>query len=263
MYFLRKVIGEMKDMIRRFGVPLLLLSLGLVWLGGCASLYTRISKGELRVESQMSDTVFLDPLSPADRIVFVDVRNTTGKTGLDSVHGTLLGVFQRRGYEVTTDPTKARVMVQVNFLSMERTSEGAARSALDGGYGSPAGFELGALGAAIGSGGNDKNTTGAVGGALLGGLIGTLFDANTHDVTYAMVSDIQLSMRSDKDLTYKGKQNLSQGSSGSEVVKYDRKLPWIRYRTRVVTTANKVNLELNEAVPAMSGDLANTLGGLL
>ena len=252
----------------KFIISPLIAILLLTFLSACATSYIRTVKGELQVESKMSDSIFFDPVAPADRKVFVDVRNTSGNSDLTAVSGEVMGAVVARGYQVVSDPGEAQILLQINLLSLERTSIDGAKSALDSGYG---GINT-AMGTTVAGGvlgstlvDNDSPARGLaiLGGAALGGLIGSAVDANTQDVTYALVTDIRISTREKEDLVYKGSQASQQGSGGSEVVKYTKKRPWMRYSTRVVTTANKVNLELEEAIPAMRSDLASTLGGLI
>ena len=46
---------------------------------GCAATRTLIEKRKLTVETKMSETIFLEPVSPEERVVYVDVKNTTDK----------------------------------------------------------------------------------------------------------------------------------------------------------------------------------------
>ena len=233
-------------------------------LSGCASIYTRITKGELVVETRLSESLFLDPLSPSDRVVYVDVRNSTGKSHMSNFAGQILGSLQSRGYQITQEPNDAKLLLQVNLLNLKRTTRSSARTALNAGYGSPAGLEGAVIGGATASavsGGNNDYAT--VGGGVLGGILGVMFDANTQDINYTMVADVQLSTRQGGDISYPGKVNLQQGTSGSEVAEYERKVPWIKHRTRLVTTANKVNLKLDEAAPAIRDDMIGVLTGMI
>ena len=48
-------------------------------LSGCAATSTAVAKRNLDVQTKMSDTIFLDPVSPDQRTVYVDVKNTSDK----------------------------------------------------------------------------------------------------------------------------------------------------------------------------------------
>ena len=51
-----------------------------VILSGCAAVHTSIAKKDLDVQTKMSDTIFLDPVEPDRRIVYLNVRNTSDKS---------------------------------------------------------------------------------------------------------------------------------------------------------------------------------------
>jgi Enterobacterial TraT complement resistance protein len=52
---------------------------GVLILSGCAAVHTSTAKKDLGVQTKMSDTVFLDPIGPDKKVVFVQVRNTSDK----------------------------------------------------------------------------------------------------------------------------------------------------------------------------------------
>ena len=182
---------------------------------------------------------------------------------MNNFTGSITGSLQSLGYQITQEPDEARLLLQVNLLNFKRTAKSSARSALSAGYGRPAGFEGALIGGVAGGELGNDNTAATAGGALVGGILGAMFDANTQDINYTMVADVQLSIRQEDDVSYSGKVTLQQGTSGSEVADYERKVPWIKHRTRLVTTANKVNLELEEAAPAIQSDMINVLSGMI
>ena len=51
---------------------------GCLTLSACAATTTAISKSDLDVQTRMSDSIFLDPLPPARRTVFVQVKEHLG-----------------------------------------------------------------------------------------------------------------------------------------------------------------------------------------
>ena len=58
------------------GVALMLLS-------GCAASQTMITKRNLDVQTKMSETIFLDPVGPEQKVMYVEVRNTSDKDNFD------------------------------------------------------------------------------------------------------------------------------------------------------------------------------------
>ncbi|MGH6883807.1 MAG: complement resistance protein TraT, partial [Hypericibacter sp.] len=52
-------------------------------LAGCAAGATAMAKRHLDVQTRMTDTVFLDPVAPDARTIYVDIRNTSDRPDLD------------------------------------------------------------------------------------------------------------------------------------------------------------------------------------
>ncbi|WP_256360882.1 complement resistance protein TraT, partial [Methylomonas koyamae] len=118
-------------------------------LGGCAAVHTSIAKKDLDVQTKMSDTIFLDPVGPEQRTIFLDVRNTSDKANFD-VMLPVKQALQSKGYIISSDPEASHYWLRANVLSVDKASPTAAESALHSGYGgSLAGA---AAGAAIGGG---------------------------------------------------------------------------------------------------------------
>ncbi|MGL4511251.1 complement resistance protein TraT, partial [Cetobacterium sp.] len=49
-------------------------------LTGCSSVNTIVKKRNLEVQTQMSETIWLNPEYVGDKTIFVQVKNTTPKT---------------------------------------------------------------------------------------------------------------------------------------------------------------------------------------
>ena len=77
-------------------VGVLLLALA---LAGCAAGATAMAKRKLDVQTRMTDTVFLDPVAPAERTVYVDIRNTSDRPDLD-IAPQVRDAVAARGYRV-------------------------------------------------------------------------------------------------------------------------------------------------------------------
>jgi hypothetical protein len=67
-----KSIGKTLILIGIFGIASLQFS-------GCSAAHTAIKKRNLDVQTKMSETIFLEPTEPQNRVVFVDIRNTSDK----------------------------------------------------------------------------------------------------------------------------------------------------------------------------------------
>ena len=50
-----------------------------VIFSGCTAMSTAIKKRNLDVQTKMSKTIFLEPVSPLKRVIYIDIRNTSDK----------------------------------------------------------------------------------------------------------------------------------------------------------------------------------------
>ena len=236
----------------------------LALMTGCAAVHTSVAKRHLDVQTRMSDAVFLDPVGPDKRTVFIQVRNTSDKPNFD-LEGPVKNAIRAKGYQVLDDPEAAHFKLQAQILSVSKASVTAAEAALQGGYGAPlAGITAGAV-AGVATGGSSQNMAVAgVAGAVVGGLIETVTNAAVQDVFFVAITDIQLSQKAAAGVT--GQRDLqvdaSQGIGGSETTTFSEVTNEKRYRTRVMSTANKVNLKYEEAAPELNAGLTRVLAGL-
>lgn len=223
---------------------------------GCSATHTMIAKRNLDVQTKMSETVFLDPVSSDKRTVFLQLRNTSDKPDL-VIEPQIIAAVEKKGYTVVNDPDKAHYLIQANILQVGKSNLRDAEGWLSQGYG---GAAAGAIaGAQFGSG---KGTAAAgIGGALLG-IIG---DAMVEDVFFSMITDLQISERANTGVVVTEAVNskLKQGTSGFKNVSSTEETNWKRYQTRIVSTANKVNLDFVEAQPVLEQGLVNSISGLL
>ena len=249
--------------VRHLAVSLLLAALVVV-MTGCAAVHTSIAKRNLDVQTRMSVAVFLDPVGPDKRTVFIQVRNTSDKPNFD-LEGPVRSAISAKGYQVLDDPEAAHFKLQAQILSVSKASVTAAEAALQSGYGAPiAGIVAGAT-AGVATGGSSQNMAVAgVAGAIVGGLVETVANAAVQDVFYVAITDVQLSQKAAAGVT--GQRNLqvdaSQGIGGSDTTTFSEVTNEKRYRTRVMSTANKVNLQYEEAAPELNAGLTRVLAGL-
>ena len=64
-------------------LPVCLLIIMTLGLSGCGALHTAVAKRNLDVQTKMSSSIFLDPVEPEQRTIFVDIRNTSDKPEFD------------------------------------------------------------------------------------------------------------------------------------------------------------------------------------
>lgn len=222
-------------------------------LSGCAATTTAISHRNLDVQTKMSDTIFLEPVSPDKQTVYVAVKNTSDKASF-KIESQVKQDIAVKGYTVVSDPAHAHYMLQANVLKIEKMAPKQASQFLSAGYGAA----LGAGTAAVLT--HDASST--LAGGLLGGVISSVADAMVKDVMYGVVTDVQLSERTKANITQTSNSQLKQGSSTVTNQKMSEQTNWKKYRTRVLSTADKVNLDFKEAEPVLEKGLSRSLAGL-
>lgn len=225
---------------------------------GCGALTTAIEKRNLAVQTKMSDSIFLEPVEPEKQIVYVRVRNTTDKN--INIENNVKEAFRSKGFKITLHPNKAEFMVQANLLQIGKSDAKSARSALESGFG---GAVLGAGAVAL----SGSHSTGSyAAGGIIGGLIGTVTDAMIKDVYFTMITDVEIRQRASADevIIQNANANAKQGMSANINQKIEKKhAKWKIYRTRIVSTANKMNLEFKEAKPKLIEGLTRSISGVL
>lgn len=241
-----------------------MVGVALMVLSGCAASQTMISKRNLDVQTKMSETIFLDPVGPEQKVMYVEVRNTSDKDNFD-LEGPIKAAMAKRGYRVTQDPKEAYYRLQANVLQVGKTDATAAQAALQAGYGGA--IALGAM-----TGGGIGYAAQGYGGAIGGGLAGAALGGLTEHVTGSLVKDVYFSVITDIQVVEKAadgvivrqdsQQNLAQGMGGSQQQTSSEVTKFKKYRTRVVSSANKTNLDYEEAAPALTQGLTRALSGL-
>ena len=153
-------------------------------------------------------------------------------------------------------------MIQVNVLQAgQAKNEAAAWATLTGGFGSNI-LAGGLAGLAVGYG-TDSVGAGMVAGGLVSG-VSWLANQLVEDVTYSMVTDVQVSVRSkDGQVTQTTQANLNQGTQTHVKQTYNQQSDWVRYRTRIVSVADQVNLKFEEAKPQLQAQVAKQVSGIL
>ena len=180
----------LRDLAFLYVVGISLLAL----LNGCGAVHTSIAKANLEVSTKMSDAVFLDPVGPDQRTLFVQVRNTSDQPSF-TIEPAVKAAIAGKGYRIVDDPNRATFKLQAQILSVAKTDPTSAAAALNAGYGGAiAGAVLGGtIGGAVG--GTRGLGIGAGAGGLVGGLAETVANAMVKDVLFVAITDIQISQR--------------------------------------------------------------------
>ena len=205
----------------------------------------------------MSQTVWLEPSN--EKTVYLQVRNTSDKD-MSDLQTLLAQDLRAKGYTVTSSPDTAYYWIQANVLKAEKMDLRQSQGFLSTGY------EGAATGAALGAGITAYNSNS--GGAILGiglaaGLAGMAADALVEDVNFTMVTDLQISERSKSTVTTDNIGALRQGNAGIKLQSSSEEGNRMKYQTRVVSNANKVNLKFEEAKPVLEAQLAKSVAGIM
>jgi outer membrane lipoprotein SlyB len=226
-----------------------------VYLGGCSAIYTSMAKSDLQSQTKMSRTIFLEPTAPQNRTVFVQIRNTSDQPAF-SLESQIKEKLIHRGYQVTDDPEQANYWLQANVRRVTQDDGQYGEHALNKGF--EGAMTGGYIGSAFGSG------DGKIGTVIAGALIGMAVEASTSDVYFTAVTDVLVSVRRKDTEVLKIQENtrVKMGTNGSRRISSEGTTDMKQYQTRIVSTANKVNLEYDEAAFTLRNGLINSISGI-
>jgi len=230
-------------------------------LFGCAAIHTSVAKRNLDVQTKTSTAIFVDPVKRELRTVYVEVRSGVMEFDRRAFKKAIMDEFAHNdnGYRVVDDPDAAQYTMSVYVLTMEKASPTAAEAALSKGYVGGSGV---VAGAAVG-GLSTNSGRGMVGGAVLGGLGETIANAYVQDVTYMLIADVQIKEKTRNGAIVRKDTQISAkvSDAGTSTQRVSEASNRKEYRTRIVTTAEKANLELPEAQPLMFQKTAYAMSG--
>lgn len=230
----------------------------LATLGGCAATQIALEKKDLKVETQMSDTIFLDITNQEDKTVYLDIRNTSDKD-ID-VTPYIRARLEDKDYTIVNNPRDAFYIVQANILYVGMADPSALRQSVYQGWGGIAGGAAG--GAAIA----EMSQSGIVEGATVGGLVGgfaeILTGSVTKDVTFTIMTDVQIFERSPHPVAQTRQAQLRQGKDVSIMQSSSHITDRYIYQTRIASSANQVNLELENALPPLMEGIGRSIAGI-
>ncbi|MDA8090272.1 MAG: complement resistance protein TraT [Nitrospiraceae bacterium] len=209
-----------------------------------------LSAGNMQLSARMSNSIFLQPVSPTKRVVYVYGHNTSGAQGLRFMELIKAGLVEK-GYRITDDPDKAQYMLMYNILYVGKEDKSyTAEGALAGGFG----------GALLGNV-MKNNATGTEVGGLVGAGLGAIIGSVYHDDQYMMVTDIQVEQRQTGTYT-ETNTHASQGTDSTLHTYHSGIKGWMVYRDRVVSQAKGHNMAFDYATPSMSKEVSGEISGL-
>ena len=237
----------------------IVISAVIIAVAGCSATTKMIKHGKLETQTRMSETIFLDPIADEQKTVLLQIRNTTDQKGLN-IEERIRQAVQAKGYRIVTDPKKANIMIQANILQVGKMVAEDPFQALTGGYGSA--LAGGVAGATVASalGGGNREVAGA---AVAVGAIEYFSDAMVEVVVYGMITDLQISEKADGQYVSESMDaSLKQGTSVRKS-NWQQKTNWKKYQTRIISVAKKTNLKFQEAEPALTDGLVQSISGIL
>ncbi|EAI4556798.1 conjugal transfer protein TraT, partial [Campylobacter jejuni] len=89
-----------------------------------ASLLTGCLTTTLQTNATMSQSIFLDPVAKEKRIVFLNIKNTSGHDV--NLEPKLRSALEAKGYKVIDDPDKANYILSTNILYCDKKQENNA-----------------------------------------------------------------------------------------------------------------------------------------
>lgn len=225
------------------------------FLTGCAATQVAVSKRNLDVQTKMSASLFVDPIeNEQSKKIYIQTKNTSDKPGFRISHE-LEQAFAAKGFRVVPKLHQANFVVQVNVLQVGKMDPTAAESAVYRGYGTD-GIALGASAAYL-AGGSDKQILGA---GILGGITSVVADSLVKDVHFSVITDVQIRERLEKGKVETTSLHHNQsGTSGHVISKYTEKTNWKVQQTRILSSANKMNLDFDEAAPKLQTALVQSI----
>ncbi|MEN3159228.1 complement resistance protein TraT [Alkalimonas sp. NCh-2] len=283
--------------MQQAGIRFCLLLL-LVQLAGCTAIHRSIAKGELDVQTRMSQTIYLDPVEPELRTVFLDFRSTAAEFQ-QPLDRAVIEFLQQRGYQVTNSPSLAQYWLQVNVRTVLKQAPEKVLAQAEFGMSeaeiaqlmNPALLALPVLlpedateepvhtrGSSRSSGGGvyvgyadgvDVSSRDLRNAAIALAIIaGTEYAGRqlVKDVYYTMVTDLQVAERiaadSDELVLEYSQHLLLQGDSGSTDTLWERATDRRKYQARVISFANQANLKWEDAEPGLQSGLIRSLAGI-
>jgi hypothetical protein len=260
-----------KSLLKKIGAPLLLVGV-ILTLSGCGASYSKvgtnlsgekveITKKDVHAKTKMSETIFLEPVAPAEQIIYFRFRNTSDED-LD-VSARLKSRFEKLGFRVTRNPKEANFLVQANLLKVGEMDEAEQKNYLGMGYaGTTGAVALGTV--SMLGGGSSRGSLAAAGAGLLLGM--AVEAARIKDVHYALVTDVEIRQRPLEGEQVSKTENVSGQMGASGAMKQSSTLEnvkWKVYRTRIVSSAYGPGLDFSQAKPFLEDGMVRALAGTM
>ncbi len=266
---------------------LLVLLLPAMWLlTGCTAMHTSISKGKLDVQMRMSQTIYLDPVEPEQRTVFLDIRQTAAEYQQPLMRD-VAALLTERGYQLVNSPAAAQYWLQVNIRTVLNQppqqvlreqyamTEQEIAAFMHPGMAPPepkAPRQRGVTPAVIyadtqlGTDISGRDVVRVL--AAVAVIAGAEYVGNqmVKDKYYTLLADIQVAERLDPSVPAlvleQSEHRLVQGDSGELEQMWENMTDRRKYQVKLLGFANKANLTWQEAEPSLHQGLLRSLSGI-
>ncbi|MCH9742219.1 MAG: complement resistance protein TraT [Proteobacteria bacterium] len=191
-------------------------------------------QNKTEVETLLSQSIFLRPTAPTERSLYIRFSSTADKpVDLEGMQKELTERFRAKGFKITS-PEDANFLLQINLLSISKTSKALTREAVNNGFGAAVAIANVAVGPA-------------------GQVVGTAAESATsiffRDTYFNMITDILITERADRINTLK---------PDSETLP----AKWKEHTTRALSSVKDVNASQDECVDLLEESLLRVLNGL-
>jgi hypothetical protein len=268
----------------------------LVWmLNGCTALHTSLAKGKLDAQTRMTHTIFLDPVEPEQRSIYLDIRQTMDHP-MEGLQQAVHQLLEERGYRLVENPNDAQFWLQVNLRTLRKVHP---RELLTHGEFAMTHAEITQL---MNPGAKapyeprvpngpprQASTTTTANNIFYADVIDPDLDISgkdlrralfaiaiiagaeyagqqmVKDVYYTMITDIQVAERLAPDtapVQEESRQELLQGDNGSTELIWEQATDRRKYQARVISYANKANLKWEQAEASLYEGLVRSLSGI-
>lgn len=204
-------------------------------LSGCAGVQSATQHSSISINTTESSALFLEPDVNPDKSLYIQVQNTANENG--DFKDILIAKLQEKGYQIVTDRSQAKQILDVNLASLTRVVHSNMDSKAD-----EAGAGLLAGGAVAV---NDGSATGSIAAGGIAALGASVINGILQDISYTIVAQIQIQ---------------DQAINGNERV-MPMQVTQI-HQTNIITTVDQVNLSLVKATPVLLDSVASSIAGI-
>jgi hypothetical protein len=205
----------------------------------------------------MSNSIFLEPNIDSNNKVYLQINDTSGQEQ-SHLKNAFASKLSEHGLQITKNIKSAHYMLQINVLQLGKNLPQYAQKSLKSGYGTA--IEGAWIGESIAKSKKSAESLGSVVGASIATAASAMLD---DDAMYSAIADVQVSERIDGEATETFKSSLVQGKNTKQDIRFKRKTTWLKYQTRVVTSAARINLKYNTAAPILYEQLVTSISGIL